>query len=487
MKSFYAVISAVVVLFAAVSMQACGACSETSLGGDTFMDGYEPPEPGQDPIQDPVQDPDVIVPSMTTWARTYGTGNDQQAFSMALTPDGGYIVVGDTGEQYSRAIDLWVVKLDMEGIVQWQKSYGGPEADRAAFVIPTSDGGYAVSGSTESFGAGASDLLLLKLDANGNVAWQKAYGGEGDETNALGVRQTTDGGYVLAGLSYAFWLMWVVKLDGGGQVQWQKGYTVEPLVEGGAFVITAEGDIVLALDYFGSDPARYVLVRLDPAGSVLWSRAVTAWTGNPQGPAAIQTTADGDLLFAGTWTAGSGFAWCWVMRLDPDGQIRWSRTYARDSWDVYQATAIESTEGGGVIVAGSGPWGGGRNSFWLFELDGSGGFLWGKAYGSNLWDRQGGTSRSVHQTSDHGFIVAGDTDAYGAGGLDFWVIKTDSEGNIHGACPENMGTITEIVMTQDMPTISDATLTGEDTDGGVTVTTITPVDTAAPTALQCGG
>ena len=175
------------------------------------------------------------------------------------------------------------------------------------------------------------------------------------------------------------------------------------------------------------------------------------------------------------------------MRLDPDGQIQWSRTYARDSWDVYNTMAIDSTESGGAIVAGRGPWNRGRNSFWLFELDGSGTILWQRAYGAMQFDMMSSAPRSVHQTSDHGFIVAGDTDTYGAGGQDFWVIKTDSEGKIHDTCPEDIGVETQAIITQDLPTITEAPMAVLDTDGEVTVTTITPVVTESETALQCGG
>ena len=124
--------------------------------------------------------------------------------------------------------DVWLLKLDENGIVTWQKTYGGVTFESATSVQQTSpDGGYIVVGTTVTFGAGEKDVWLLKLDANGDVTWQKTYGGTaGDE--GYSVQQTSDGGYIVAGGTRSFgegnYDIWLLKLDGGGDIVWQKTY-----------------------------------------------------------------------------------------------------------------------------------------------------------------------------------------------------------------------------------------------------------------------
>ena len=116
-------------------------------------------------------------------------------------------------------MDTWLLKLDADGSVQWQKTYGGSRDDLTWTVGDTFDGGAIVGGTTESFGGGGSDLMLLKLDANGDIQWQKAYGGNrNDEANS--VRQTTDGGFIVVGGTVVAnrWDYWALKLDVEGSI-----------------------------------------------------------------------------------------------------------------------------------------------------------------------------------------------------------------------------------------------------------------------------
>ena len=160
------------------------------------------------------------------WQKTYGGPRWDRAWSVQQTSDGGYIVAGFTQSFGAGGQDFWVLKLDASGNVEWQKTYGGPADDRALWVVEADDGGYAVVGTTASFGAGYSDIWLLKLDASGNVEWEKTYGGRLID-GAASVRQTSDGGYVVAGLSRSFGAsqiggdledMWVLKLDPMGNL-----------------------------------------------------------------------------------------------------------------------------------------------------------------------------------------------------------------------------------------------------------------------------
>jgi hypothetical protein len=148
------------------------------------------------------------------WAKTYGGIHWDIANSIQQISDSGYIVAGATDSYGSGNADALVLKLDSNGNVIWQKTYGGSGYDVANFIQQTTDDGYIVTGITESFGAGGKDALILKLDNSGNVIWQKTYGGSGDD-RAQCIQQTTDGGYVVAGYTSSFGAdirdFWVLK------------------------------------------------------------------------------------------------------------------------------------------------------------------------------------------------------------------------------------------------------------------------------------
>ncbi|MFZ8835387.1 MAG: hypothetical protein ACO2O5_14520, partial [Candidatus Caldipriscus sp.] len=137
------------------------------------------------------------------WAKTYGGTNEEEAFSVQQTSDGGYIVAGFTHSFGAGNRDIFLIKTNASGNVQWAKTYGGTDDDRAYSVQKTSDGGYIVAGFTGSFGAGAWDVFLIKTDASGNVQWAKTYGGTNSDV-ASSVQQTSDGGYIVVGFTHSF-------------------------------------------------------------------------------------------------------------------------------------------------------------------------------------------------------------------------------------------------------------------------------------------
>ena len=153
------------------------------------------------------------------WTKTIGGESDDWGNSLIQTSDGGYAVAGGTKSFGAGEKDVYLVKLDAKGNLQWIKTIGGESDDWGYSLIQTSDGGYAVAGGTESFGAGGDDVYVVKLDANGNLQWTKTIGGPDDESGKSLI-QTSDGGYAIAGFTYSFGAGWndvyVVKLDKNG-------------------------------------------------------------------------------------------------------------------------------------------------------------------------------------------------------------------------------------------------------------------------------
>jgi hypothetical protein len=208
------------------------------------------------------------------WAKTYGGAGDDLAYSFQQTSDGGYIVAGWTNSFGAGDYDLFLIKTDAFGNLQWAKAYGGADADKATSVLQTSDGGYIVAGWTNSFGAGDYDLFLIKTDAFGNLQWAKTYGGAGDEYTWTSLQQTSDGGYIVAGWTNSFgagdYDLFLIKTDAFGNLQWAKTYrgagdewrpAVRQTSDGGYIVVSYTTS-------FGAGLSDAFLVKTDANGNI---------------------------------------------------------------------------------------------------------------------------------------------------------------------------------------------------------------------------
>jgi len=194
------------------------------------------------------------TPSIITWAKTYGGVDEDVARSISQTSDGGYIVAGDTYLSGTRFLDFWVLKLNADGDVQWQKTYGESGFDTAYSIQQTSDGGYIVAGQTSSFGNPLGDIWILKLKSNGDIDWQYFFGGSGSSSIANDIREIQGGGFILAGNTNRSGAgladVWILKLDASGNPLpgWPKmyggtnddtAYSIQQTSDGG-FIVAGE-------------------------------------------------------------------------------------------------------------------------------------------------------------------------------------------------------------------------------------------------------
>ena len=161
------------------------------------------------------------------WSQTYGGADIDVGYSVVQTSDGGYAIGGHTYSFGAGDADFWLVKVDSSGKLQWDQTYGGADADKGSSVVQTSDGGYAIGGHTYSFGAGSADFWLVKVDASGTLEWSQTYGGTGGDNGQFLV-ETSDGGYAIAGGTEYFGAedadAWIVKTDSSGTMQWSQTY-----------------------------------------------------------------------------------------------------------------------------------------------------------------------------------------------------------------------------------------------------------------------
>ncbi len=356
------------------------------------------------------------------WNMTFGGSNNDEAHSVQQTSDGGYIIAGWTMSFGAGLPDFWLVRTNSSGAMQWNKTYGGVSKDEAYSVQQTSDGGYIIAGSTESGTAGLSDFWLIKTYANGDMQWNKTYGGSHDEC-AFCVRQTNDGGYIAAGYTDSSGVgnsdFWLVKTDAGGIVQWTGTYGGTGLDLAFSVFQTSDGGYALAgnTTSYGAGGSNLWLVKTDMMGTAQWNKT---YGGNSYDTGrSILQTIDGDYIIAG-WTSsfGAGGSDFWLIKTDGLGNQLWSQTYGGISDE--EAYSVKQTSDGGYVIAGATTsYGLGGSDFWWVKTDATGVMRWNQANGGSADEK----AYSVQQTSDGGYILAGSTESFGEGFADFWVTK----------------------------------------------------------------
>jgi len=217
---------------------------------------------------------------MKQWNKRFGGISYEYAYDIQQTTDGGYIVSGSTN---SYGIDdAWLVKTDSNGNEQWNKTFGGLEREGAISVRQTIDGGYIFLGWTYSYGKGADDAWLVKTDSNGNEQWNKTYGG-GLYDNSYSLQQTTDGGFIFSGNTNSYGSSkeaWLVKTDSNGNEIWNKRFVWTPFDNFYSVQQTLDGGYIAAggINLLGYDDV--VLLKTDSNGNEIWNKTfggVLSW------------------------------------------------------------------------------------------------------------------------------------------------------------------------------------------------------------------
>jgi hypothetical protein len=398
---------------------------QTSDGG-YIMGGYTDSNIGGDKSENSWGVEDYWIVKMDNagnivWENTVGGGNYDKLYAVEETPDGGYIVGGqslsgggwgDKSESNKGGYDYWIVKLDEDGVVEWDRSYGGLGNDQLYNVQPTSDGGYIIAGTSDSGisgdktenRVGNSDYWVIKTDASGNIIWQNDIGGLMFD-NVYSAYETADGGYILGGTStsgisgdktagnYGVVDYWIVKLNSAGTVVWDK---------------TIGGTLN---DYL------YAVIPTADGGSIACGMSESGLTGNK-----TDNT--------------NGLYDYWVVKLDNSGNITWQNSIGGTGNDYAFVNAIDQTSDGGYAIAGysqslisgdkteanTGSW-----DYWILKINSTGSILWQTVLGGVSGDY----ANAISATTDGGFIVGGfsyssaggDKDEDAIGDADFWIIR----------------------------------------------------------------
>jgi len=369
------------------------------------------------------------ISKVNLWQKTFGGSKDDWAKSIQQTSDGGYIVAGWTESFGAGGRDVYILKLNADGNLIWQKTFGGSDWDEAWSIQQTSDGGYIVAGGIGPFGGPDRDVYILKIDENGESIWEKTFG-ESYYDEAYFIQQTTDGGYIVAGVTNSFGAgngdVYILKLDEDGNLVWQKTFGGEDNDGAVSIQQTSDGGYIVAgwTNSFGAGYFDVYIVKLDEDGNLVWQK--TFGGSGVDVAYSIQQTSDGGYIVAG-WTDsfGAGGKDVYILKLDADGNLIWQKTFGGSSDDY--ALSIQQTSDGGYIVAGfTDSFGAGYFDVYIVKLDEDGNLVWQKTFGGSGVD----VAYSIQQTSDGGYIVAGMTYFSGAGGGEHvYILKLDANGN----------------------------------------------------------
>jgi hypothetical protein len=388
------------------------------------------------------------------------------------THDGGFIIAGfstssdgDVTKHHgsTNSGDYWIVKIDVNGNIQWEKSLGGSGDDEAASIKQTNDGGYIVCGTSYSTDGdvtgnhGGADYWVIKLDSIGTIQWEKSLGGSGDDFG-VSVYQTNDTGYIVAGCSHSndgnvtghhsqldSLDYWIVKLNSTGNIQWEKSLGGNGNDYAGSICQTGDGGYIVSGwsnsndgDVTGNHGGYDIwVVKLDGSGTIQWEKCYGGSLAETSGN--IRQTNDGGYILAGSTgsndgdvTGNHGPGDYWVVKLNDTGTIQWENCYGGSKDEPY--VWLDQAKDGGYFLNGTsesndgevtGHRGINNNNYWAVRIDSVGKIEWEESLGGTR-DNEGYTSFCA---KDGSFLVSGissstDNGVTGNhGATDYWIVK----------------------------------------------------------------
>jgi len=441
------------------------------------------------------------------WEKSYGGIHADYLFDAQPTADYGFILAGSsvsdkTGNKTDDNhgdLDYWIWKMSEKGELDWQKSIGGNGFDLLQSIKNTSDGGFILAGTSSSGNSfqkkedckGITDFWVIKLDASGTEQWQRTIGGNGQD-ELLCAFQTKDGGYILGGSSSSSpssilniqidekstasakkdiyskseksrgnMDYWIVKLNRQGVFEWQKTYggeyadllrSMEQTTDNG-YILAGYSNSPVSGDKTEANNGSgdYWIIKLNDTGEIQWQKTYGAESDDQ--PYVIHQTADGGYIAGGNSNStnvltplggivGNGTDF-WVLRLDTDGGVLWSKTFDFGKVDIltslvenndhtYLIGGHAKTETRQSLVGdlakkvGVGKEKDGINDYIALKIDDKGEELWSKTVGSSGED----ILRKLVETRDGGYLMAGTSNSNSSkdknsniGGNDFWVVK----------------------------------------------------------------
>jgi len=354
----------------------------------------------------------------TLWTKTFrGNGWDEGRY-VQQTNDGGYIIVGSTFSYGIDGVDVWLIKTDASGDTLWTKTINGENDDYGNCAKQTTDGGFIITGATYPSASGNSDVWLIKTDQSGDTLWTKSFDGNGADWGNS-VNQTTDGGYIIAGLTGNIGQgtgdIWLIKTNASGDSLWTKTYGGSNEDEGRSVQQTSDGGYIITgykngMWWLGREA---FLMKIDASGDSLWMRTYRSY--NWSHGQSVIFNADGGFTFTGYFRPANDHndMDVWLLKTDALGDTVWIKTFGKIGWE--DGFSVQQLSDEGYIIAGSiGSYSDNKDVL-LIRTDASGDTVWTKTF----IDTGMSYAYSVQETSDGGYIVLANKNN------DIWLIKTE--------------------------------------------------------------
>ena len=279
------------------------------------------------------------------WNQTYGMEWSHKARSVVQTSDEGYILFGQISSSFqSGSSDFWLIKTNKNGDLQWYQTYGQWYLDDPSSIVETSDGGFALAGTTLSIVGKLEDYFLVKTDSYGNLMWNKTYGGGRHREYSPSVVETVEGGYALAGHSLSMitgdYSSWLVKTDANGNMEWNQTYSGGGSILTSSLVQTSDGGFALG----GTTPNKFLLFKTDEFGNMQWNQTYR------EGGGPLILTSDGGFAFAGSYRNEDTYSDAWLIKTDANGDVEWNQNHSMT--DRQSVSSLIQLSNGGFALAG---------------------------------------------------------------------------------------------------------------------------------------
>ena len=363
------------------------------------------------------------------WEDSFGGRGADGGNDVLGTSDGGYISVGYTNAYGSGKNDVWIIKTDFNGEKQWSRVYGGKLDDYGWGVTESDDGGYVIAGETFSFGSGQSDIYLLKIDSNGNMKWNTTFGGLAEDV-AYSVVNSNDGGFIVAAQTKSYGKGgsdgMIVKFDSKGIKQWNRLFGGKGLDYLKSITVDSLKGYILAggsRSFNDGDNQGWVL-SVNNDGYPRWEK--TYGDVGEDGFNMITRTKDGGFVAVGSSASffSKGMKDVIMIKLDSAGQKLWMNLYGGRENDI--GNAVNECKDGGFIIAGeTTSYGKGKSDILLIKTDQLGIEKWKTTVGSVGVD----IGNSVQELTKGGYIISG-TSTISNLSFDSILIKTDKKGKV---------------------------------------------------------
>ncbi|MDP8286975.1 MAG: fibronectin type III domain-containing protein, partial [Candidatus Electryonea clarkiae] len=357
--------------------------------------------------------------SAKSWISTFGDAYGDEGISVLETSDGGFMMIGTTVTEASfGSTDMWLIRTDDNGRRLWYRTFGGSAQDVGYSINATSDGGYILGGATRSMGAANYDMFLVKTDVDGYMEFVSLFG-ENDSDKCYRARQTSDGKYILVGESS--FNLFIAKAGTQGEEIWTRTYGGNRSSWGIDVQETADGGFIIVGTTRTADDNDFDLwlVKIDDQGELEWDQEMGS--SDDDYGYAIHRTDDGGFIILGAANLTSLTSDIWLIKTNSVGELRWDQVYEGSGRD--WGYSLQPTDDGGYILIGNSEIidTNTTTNIWMMKTDALGTEEWTQTYDSTSVNWRGS---SVQPTIDGGYIITGSTE------ISAWLAKTDNWGNI---------------------------------------------------------